>query len=289
MDYRRIEIADKLIFDEHFAKCNYEISEFTFTNLFMWRRAYNLMWRQYNDVLLVRGIWNDKEFFFFPIGLFDNALNAVKDISAAQAIQLRSVPNVAVDGLKISVPQALIELAEDDFDYVYLTEDLVELAGRNFEKKRHHINKLQRTYPQIEYREFDDNLLEKIISHTETWYDDSLSDDVWLNYEQVAITDVLSNWRKLKVKGAALILHDRVVAFTVGEQLNDTTAVIHIEKADSSINGAYQLINREFVKNTWRNLQYINREEDMGLPQLRIAKQSYRPVKMIEKYVVDIG
>ena len=289
MNCLRIDVADKKIFDAHFAQCNYDISEFTFTNIFMWRRAYNLMWRVYNEVILVRGIWNDKEFFFFPIGAIDHALQAVQELSANRPLQLRSVPKVAAERLKQAIPDALITAAEDDFDYVYLTEDLVELAGRNFEKKRHHINKLQRTYPQIEYREINADLLEKIINHAEAWYIDSLSDDVWLNYEQVAITDVLNNWHELNVKGAALILNDRVVAFTIGEQLNGTTAVIHVEKADSSINGAYQLINREFVKNAWRELQYINREEDMGLPLLRIAKQSYRPVKMIEKYVVDIG
>jgi len=289
MNYSKIDIADKVIFDEYFARCNYDISEFTFTNMFMWRRAYNLMWRQYNDVILVRGVWNDKEFYFFPIGVTDNALHAVQELSAMQPIQLRSVPESVVERIKKTIPHARTTAAEDDYDYVYQTEDLVELAGRNFEKKRHHINKLRRTYPQIEYREFNDNLLEKIINHTETWYIDSLSEDVWLNYEQVAIFDVLKNWHKLSVKGAALMLYDRIIAFTVGEQLTCNTAVIHIEKADSSIDGAYQLINREFAKNAWSELLYINREEDMGLPQLRIAKQSYRPVRMIEKYIVDIG
>ncbi|MEI6286608.1 MAG: phosphatidylglycerol lysyltransferase domain-containing protein [Bacillota bacterium] len=289
MDYKKIEIADKSIFDEHFAQCHYEISEFTFTNLFIWRRAYNLMWCKYQDVLLVKGLWNDLEFLFFPIGQIDNALQVVKVISAEQPIQLRSVPKIAAEQLAALLPNARVTTAEDDYDYVYSSEDLAKLAGRKFEKKRHHINKLLRTYPQINYREFDDDLLEKITQHTENWYQDTLSEDIWLNYERVAINDVLVNWRPLGVRGAALVLQNRVVAFTVGEQLNSTTAVIHIEKADFAIDGAYQLINREFVKNSWNNFQYINREEDMGLPQLRVAKKSYHPIKMVEKYIVDIG
>ena len=289
MDYKKIEIADKAVFDEHFAMCDYEISEFTFTNLFICRRAYSLMWCKYKDVLLVKGLWNDQEFLFFPIGLLTNALQAVKVFSVAQTIQLRSVPKIAAEQLATVLPNARVAAVEDDYDYVYAAEDLAKLAGRKFEKKRHHINKLLRTYPQISYREFDDELLEKIITHTESWYQDSLSDDIWLNYERVAINDVLENWRQLGVRGAALVLQNRVVAFTAGEQLNSYTAVFHIEKADYAVDGAYQLINREFVKNSWSHLQYINREEDMGLPQLRVAKKSYHPLKMVEKYVVDIG
>ena len=73
------------------------------------------------------------------------------------------------------------------------------------------------------------------------------------------------------------------MAFTFGEQLNEDTAVIHVEKADPDVNGAYTAINQAFVANTWQDMTYINREEDMGIEGLRKAKESYRPVKMIKK------
>lgn len=74
------------------------------------------------------------------------------------------------------------------------------------------------------------------------------------------------------------------MAFTFGEQLNEDTAVIHVEKADPDVNGAYTAINQAFVANTWQDMTYINREEDMGIEGLRKAKESYRPVKMIKKF-----
>ncbi len=76
----------------------------------------------------------------------------------------------------------------------------------------------------------------------------------------------------------------KVMAFTFGEQLNEDTAVIHVEKADPDVNGAYTAINQAFVANTWQDMTYINREEDMGIEGLRKAKESYRPVKMIKKF-----
>ena len=84
------------------------------------------------------------------------------------------------------------------------------------------------------------------------------------------------------------MLGDKVVAFTFGEKLNSDTAVIHVEKADPEIRGAYTAINQNFVAAEWSEMTYINREEDMGLEGLRQAKESYHPVKMIEKYFVTV-
>ena len=80
------------------------------------------------------------------------------------------------------------------------------------------------------------------------------------------------------------MLDGKIIAFTFGEQLNSDTAVIHVEKADPNIRGAYPAINQGFVAHEWSRMTYINREEDMGLEGLRKAKESYKPVKMIEKF-----
>ena len=76
----------------------------------------------------------------------------------------------------------------------------------------------------------------------------------------------------------------KLAAFTLGEQINDEIAVIHIEKADSGIPGLYTIINQQFVEHAWTKVKYINREEDMGLEGLRRAKLSYNPAFMIDKF-----
>ena len=80
------------------------------------------------------------------------------------------------------------------------------------------------------------------------------------------------------------MINDKVVAFTFGERLNSDTAVIHIEKADPNVRGIYAAINQNFVAHEWADMIYINREEDMGIEGLRKAKESYKPVKLIEKF-----
>ena len=47
--------------------------------------------------------------------------------------------------------------------------------------------------------------------------------------------------------------------------------------------GAYPMINQQFVEHECMDYQYINREEDTGAEGLRKAKLSYRPVFMVEK------
>lgn len=85
--------------------------------------------------------------------------------------------------------------------------------------------------------------------------------------------------------GGAIRIDGKMQALTVGGQLNLDTAVVHIEKANTNFRGLYQAINNEFCRNMPDSTEFVNREEDMGIPNLRKAKLSYKPVKMIEKYI----
>jgi len=79
-----------------------------------------------------------------------------------------------------------------------------------------------------------------------------------------------------------------IEAFTLGELLNDETMVIHIEKANVAFHGLYQVINQQFLKNEWDKIRYVNREQDMGVPGLRMAKESYYTDHMVEKFNVRL-
>ena len=74
-----------------------------------------------------------------------------------------------------------------------------------------------------------------------------------------------------------------VVAFAVGEQINEDTLVVHIEKAFSEVPGAYAIINQQFLVHEADELKYVNREDDVGEPGLRKAKLSYHPEFLVEK------
>ena len=79
-------------------------------------------------------------------------------------------------------------------------------------------------------------------------------------------------------------MDNNLIAFTYGCPINQTTFDVCVEKADVSYEGAFTMINNEFVRHLPEQYFYINREEDMGLPGLRQAKESYNPDHFAEKY-----
>ena len=94
---------------------------------------------------------------------------------------------------------------------------------------------------------------------------------------------------ELGLTGGAILLDGKIKAFTVGERLNDDMQLIHIEKADSEINGLFPMINQQYVLHECADVQYINREEDMGVEGMRKAKRSYYPDFMVKKYFAAKG
>ena len=83
----------------------------------------------------------------------------------------------------------------------------------------------------------------------------------------------------------------RIEAVTLGEFAKTNskeTVLVHVEKADDRIRGLYQAINNEFCRRLPEETIYVNREEDMGLQNLRQTKLSYKPVMMGEKYFAII-
>ena len=98
----------------------------------------------------------------------------------------------------------------------------------------------------------------------------------------------LQSMETLGLTGGLIRAGGKVVAFSIGEPLSDDTYVVHIEKAYADIQGAYPMINQQFVLHEAANYRYINREEDTGAEGLRKAKMSYYPVFMQEKGIVTL-
>ncbi|RDC49395.1 DUF2156 domain-containing protein, partial [Acinetobacter sp. RIT592] len=99
---------------------------------------------------------------------------------------------------------------------------------------------------------------------------------------------IFKNYEKLKdtLKISGIYIDSKLEAFSIGEMLNDNMAVIHVEKANADIRGLYPYINQQFLLNEFSDVEFVNREEDLGIEGLRKAKLSYHPVKFAEKYTV---
>ena len=295
IEFKPLEKADKPIFDKYYRARYYENAHFTFTNMYMWRKPYNIHWAIEDDVLYTLTKWRNKVSMTQPLGTEDKMQGAITKIidffannDGDKQLSIGGIDKYFAEELR-KYPNAQFEITPTDynFDYVYLVDDLINLAGRKYHSKKNHLNSFQKNYPMANYLPITKDIIPKCREELNDWYENKspeLPNDPFLALERAAINEVLDNFCDFNIKGGAIELDGRIIAFTFGEQLNDDTAVIHVEKADPEIRGAYPAINQGFVAHEWSNMKYINREEDMGLEGLRKAKESYKPFKMIEKF-----
>ena len=179
----------------------------------------------------------------------------------------------------------------DNYEYVYLTQSMINLSGKKYRQKKNNLNHFRNQYMgKWEYVPITEDIFDECLEAEKSWVDqkEGLEDDEELAGERYAIETVFDNWEVLQPTGGAIRLFNKIVAFSIGEMLNDDTAIIHFEKSDPSIRGLYQVITHEFIVHAWGHTTYINREEDMGIPGLRQSKESYNPDHYVEKFDVTL-
>ena len=292
---QKLTCTDKLTFDKFFGARYCEHSGYTFTNFFMWRKMRDYRWATEDDVLYIFS--SNEEIFAAcqPIGAQDKIQDAITKILQAEEenrgdrqFKFVTVEKSFAEELA-RYPHAKFNITaeRDRFDYVYLAQDLINLSGRKFHRKKNHLNAFRKEYPDAKYLPITEEIIPQCREELNIWYEAHKRinpDNAFIDYERAAINEIFDHFDKFKLKGGTILLDNKVVAFTFGEKLNSDTAVIHVEKAAPNIRGVYAAINQKFIEHEWSDMIYINREEDMGIDGLRQAKESYRPIKLIEKF-----
>mgnify|MGYP003310379236 CR=1 FL=1 len=279
---------------DHFLRAGYnENSQLSFTNLYMWQNLYPVQIAVEDDVMFLTKSVDGDFFALQPIGSKEKMIWAVDKFmeyfqDLGKPLQFFLVDEKFAE-LLANYPGAEFKLQanRDRFDYVYRSEDLICLAGRKYHSKKNHWNSFWRNFPQARYVPISEENISLCKLELDKWYlryRQEKPEDSVIEWERDAALEVLNDFSFFEVRGGAILLDGRIVAFTFGEQINKDMAVIHVEKADPTVRGAYPAINQGFVEHEWAHLSYINREEDLGVEGLRKAKESYKPVKMIRKY-----
>ncbi len=293
-DFKTLQMEDRDFIHEKLWGYQPRTSELTFTNLFIWREAYKAQWAMAEDVLVLLAEDNDGDLYGLPpvgpasrLELTRTLLTWLRDEKGVPDPRIERADARLVAELEES-GDFEIEPTRDHFDYVYLREDLAELAGRDYSNKRNHINYFLRNY-EYTYELLTLENVEACVRVACEWCEKyRCEDDMNLLEERDAVMESLENFSLLRTKGGVIRVGEKIQAFSLGEMLNEETMVVHIEKADPDIRGLYQLINREFVRHCCEDATYVNREQDLGVPGLRRAKSSYHPDHMVEKYRVRL-
>lgn len=278
---------------------DYEACEYCFTTLYMWQDVYKTKYYVEDDFAVVVGEYEGDIFSVMPLAKKENLSKAVEFIiehfrDENKQINLRAITKEVVDYIKDKYKEQFQYKEERDFfDYIYDGNSLRTLSGRKNQKKRNHLNWFLKEYDgRYECRTLEKEDFNSCIKLLKMWENNKENTDGvedGIDDEFIAINKIFDNYEKLKetIKVFGVFIDNKLEAFSIGELLNENMAVIHIEKANSDIRGLYQFINQQFLINEFEEVEFINREEDLGIEGLRKAKLSYHPIRFVEKYTIS--
>ena len=305
LDWRTPLISDLDVI-KTVAEVNHQFgNEMSAVNLFLYRNKYdtkiaffdNLLFRQYNI--------DNQIYFGIPLPLENQAKS--RDEKILQGINILISEESAnktgdldftfvyekdLELLNANFPGKVIEKENESvFDYIYSRENLGNLLGAKYQKKRNHISRFLRTFPKAEFHKISKENIEDAWMVEKLWFQaEKEKGEISKSAEQEfgIIREALDKFFELNLSGGVVYVDGKPVAMTVASLINSKTLDIHFEKGimPYAFEGAYSFINNQFAK--MQGVDFINREEDLGLPGLKKAKLSYYPSEILKKWDVKL-
>lgn len=280
---RPLEISDRVLFLEHFRALQPTVSELSFANLFLFRHVHDYTLTSVNNSLTLFGCGYDKAPYFLPPISGNRGETTRRLLEAGNTLYGADEKFVAEH---LSGRGYELFADRDNDDYLYLRSELAELSGASFHKKKNRVSYFT-SRNDYTVEPFSSEHLVPALQLLDEWQrvhgDEGNSS---LTAETAATREGLRLAAELGLSGVVVLTERGVSAFALGEQLNESTFVCLFEKADPFLEGAAQLVNREFSRLQPPEYVYINREQDLGDSGLRKAKRSYHPVAMVRKFRV---
>lgn len=295
LQFHRLTSADRETYDIYYKKSGTELTDLTFNCRIAWDEVFRSEMAVYEDCCLLisdGGCFTDPH-LLMPMGELDSAkldriLTAARNEFTRRGWRLKVM---CIDEYKLPLFENLEHFSaepyfnEDSSDYLYDGEALRTLAGNTLHKKRNHVNKFIRMYPDYEYASLKKGDMSDCLALVAEWCKTKdLDPDNCAESDYHMIRRLFEDFEQLNIYGGLIRTGGLVRAFSIGSLGNSNRAYIHFEKADQAIHGIYSAINQMILQNEFPAVDAVNREEDLGLPGLRKAKQSYDPIRLIKKY-----
>jgi len=293
LSFEKLSLDDIELLRPYFSHSISRTCDNTVGVIFMWRDFFNTEFCVFNNTLIIKFKLDDDETaFLLPLGSdIDGCLDEMEAYCKAENIPLTffMVADEEISFIKNKYSDIQIKRHKDWFDYLYRVEDLATFVGRRYSGQRNHINFFTRTYTDFSFEEIDEHNLSEVIDMYQSIISHIDKESDLFDEDKKSTIELLENYSKYSLFGGLLRAAGRVVAFSIGEIQRDTLFV-HVERADNSCRGAYQMIVTHFSRHfASAGVQFINRGEDLGDEGLRTAKQALHPVELIDKYTVVVN
>ena len=292
IDFRPPHASDRQWIYELSSASNLRSADYSFGSIYCWSHNASTQIARFQDRLLIRLCLGGRCMYSYPVG-YGDVLPAVELLAEdAKANDrpfiMRGITAPLLDQVNgFFSRKPVISLDSDYSDYVYLASDLANLAGKKYHSKKNHVNRFMSEH-DWRFEPIDRNNIQACRDFASLWFVNAQGDrETDFLSEIQAIRNTFHVFFDAGYEGGVIWDGDQVAAFSIGERISQDTFVTHFEKADPTVNGSYAIINQQFAKHLISQhpeIVYINREEDMGLENLRKAKQSYKPVFLVDKY-----
>ncbi len=280
IEFRKLELKDKPLFDRFLRDYPPHISEMTFTNLFCWRLSKLHEFAAHKGHLLVSFMENRNRRFYQPIGPEPHKI--IEEI-------LGKSPESSFERVEKGIAEKVVGLKVKEnrgmFDYVFKVSDLRDLPGDKYSQKRNFVKRFMAFNPTS--CALEEKTVQHFLELQERWCNmRDCKADSSMEAEDMTVKEGLRNFNALGIHGVCIWVGGKIEGFAIGERLNANTFVEHFEKANTELIGIYQYILKEFARSIPEGIEFLNREQDLSVEGLRKAKLSYHPVKLVEKFSV---
>lgn len=298
--FKKITLKDKYLYYKYIDKNKFLSCEYSFATLFMWKEFNNIEYDILNNIFIIKKYDNNNgNFFMEPLGEIDDSdlINLINHLERIRKKEERKwlFGDVSIGFLNrlkgIYKEDLIFEEEKNNFDYVYDFNDLINLSGRKFRKKRNKYNQFIKNYNYKTefFKSFLDNKEKKeCLEFLDKWYLENKQKDDEFLAEINGTRNLINYLDELDLDLIKLYVDNKLIGISIGERFNDSTYIVHVEKCLKEFNGAYAFINNSLLKNSFLDLKYVNREEDLGVLGLRKSKMSYNPKFLERKYLVKI-
>lgn len=296
LNFQPVTLTDKARISRFMAQRPPVIIEHSFNTLFAWQEQHAFEWAIFKDWLIIKTTYQGTTSMLPPLGPRENLAEPLGEI--LHYFETKQLPCLFTEATLSDVSYLLrtmphtFKAAPDRnaANYIYRVQDLLQLKGKRYHSKKNHLNTFKKTCPQHCFLPLSTRLIPYCIETLEEWC--ALHDcNVYptLLQEKEAILKLFANFGDLDYLGACMVINGKVEGFTIGEQLNENTVAIQIEKANGDIPGLYAALNQMFLEQFWQKSLYVNRAEDLGLANLRKTKMSYHPCALAMKYHIKLA
>lgn len=254
-------------------------SEYSFMNLYLFRDIHDYHISADNDKVIIDGMTRDNMHYAMP--LFNITTINKTDFDSI----LRN------NGMIFPVHRSIIDsLSSDNYDWTYSLNDsdylftkdkLINYPGRNLHKKRNLLKQFISGY-EWSAAVIDDSRIIDALSILDAWQTATNLPETSTDY--LSCKEALTNTREFKLTGEIIYIDGTAAGFVLGEMISHNVFALHFAKCITHYKGIYQFIYNHFAKSLPSECEWINFEQDLGIPALRQAKETYEPDLMEHKY-----